>query len=413
MNREADREAASRVPPTFGAALVLAGALCNQWLVAAFLTSDGELTNSATLTFLWGLQAALIVSGVLAIWLRPSWSLIWSMSKVSLLILWIVFLLEISTRTFNAVHALERPANLKHEVSYTWLEGGDWMNGETRLYTYTPNSQGTSYGHPVRVNSWGFRGPEVEMRRVEPDAAFRVMVLGDSTTMGHSVEENARYSDVLGAQLRKAYPKPPIEIVNLAIEGYETVQEEKILRRFWPAVTPDLVILGFSINDPSLHYRYQQPYPIPLPPPIARPLRRLLSYRLLEQMYDPLFRSVTNTPTPLDEMWQGYDPDSRDWKMFEQSVASIGSFVHDRLHRAPIAICLYEVNALHQKHVYDAVVKTFTKNGFVWVEIPPGRFRPVSRFEPHSNEETHAEFAKVLFSEITRSHVIEQGYAAR
>jgi hypothetical protein len=230
--------------------------------------------------------------------------------------------------------------------------------------------------------------------------------------MGHSVREEARYSDILEAQLRRVHPELPIEVVNVAIEGHETVQEEKMLRRFWPIVRPDLVVLGFSINDPNLHYRYQQPHPIPVPGPLEVPLHQLLSFRLLDRMYDPAYRWFTDTPAPWDELWQAYDPRSRDWQLFQRAVAGIGTFVRERTHRAPIAICLYEVNALEQRSVYRPVVDTFERNGFIWDEIPRGKFHPVSRFEPHSDEQTHVEYAQALFSEIARSHVLDHHDAA-
>ena len=72
--------------------------------------------------------------------------------------------------------------------------------------------------------------------------------------MGEAVAEEQRYSDVLTRELRHTYPGVSIELINLGVQGLETVQEAKIMRRFWSVVEPDFVILGFSLNDPNLHY---------------------------------------------------------------------------------------------------------------------------------------------------------------
>ena len=241
---------------------------------------------------LWAFQSVLIVAGLLVVWFKPAPSLVWSVCRLPLLILWIFVVLEGSTRVFNRVYALERPAQLKDVESRLWLDGGGRFNGETRLYVYNPDSRGITYGHPVRVNHWGFRGPDFLPRGDAPESVFRVAVIGDSTTMGQGVAESARYSDILAADLHAAYRYLSIEIVNLGIAGHETVQEERILRRMWPVVRPDLVILGFSVNDPNLHYRYQQPYTIPVPQALGKRLRSLMAFRQAESLYDRVVQAA-------------------------------------------------------------------------------------------------------------------------
>ena len=153
--------------------------------------------------------------------------------------------------------------------------------------------------------------------------------------------------------------------------------------------------------------QYSSWYKVPMPPALHELLSHLESFRLFEEMYDIMYRRILRKPTALDAMWQGYNLQSRDWQLFERSVADIGMFVRDKLNRAPMAICLHEVNELKQHEVYSQVKATFEANGFDWVEIPPGVFQPVSRFEAHANEVTHQQFAHALFERIQRERVIE------
>ena len=401
------------MPALVGIVLIAAGLVCNQWVIGALLTPDGRISRTSDLIVLWVLQIAACVSGLAMIrWRhRPVVARLASSARIPLLIAWTALVLEASVRTVNSVYALELPAEFQSELSYEWLEGGDWFNGLTRLYDYTPHSVGVTYGHPFRANRWGFRGPDFEPRAHKPDGTFRLLVVGDSTTMGHAVAEEDRYSDVLGRELRRAYPETPIEVINLGVEGFETVQEVKILHRLWSAVDPDFVILGFSLNDPNVHYDGYRPHEIPLPFLLRAPLSQLESFRLSDRMYDILYRKTSRSPDPLEQMWQAYSPQSPDWQLFQASVDEIGTFVRHKLRPAPIVICLDEVNQLERRGVHNQVVETFRKAGFTWVEIPTGVFRPVSRFEGHPNEATHAHFAQALFAELQAEHVIEHSEA--
>jgi hypothetical protein len=410
QQREMTRDArVANLPLVVGSILTVSGAVCNPWLVGALLSPDGQIGRSSDRAILWGLSIAVVLSGIAMVRFRRRPS-VWkaaSLARLPLLIAWTLLVLEISVRAINSVYALERPPHLANTYSNEWLEGGDWFNGLTRLYRYTPNSSGSTYGHPFRANRWGFRGPDFQPRERKPDGSFRVMVIGDSTTMGEAVAEERRYSDLLSGELKRAYPGLSIEVINLGVSGLETLQEAKIMRRFWSVVEPDFVILGFSINDPNLHYDYFDTYKVPMPAAPHNLLGRFESFRLFEQMYDITYRKVLRKPTALEEMWEGYAPQSRDWQLFEHSVADIGMFAREKLNRAPMAICLHEVNVLKEHGVHRQVVDAFETNGFTWVEIPPGVFQPVSRFEAHANEATHEQFARALFEKIQRERVIE------
>ena len=399
----------ANLPLVVGSMLIVSGVVCNPWLVGALLSTDGQIGRPLHRAIGWGISIAVVLSGIAMVRFRrrPSVWTAASLSRLPLLIAWTLLVLEISVRAANSVYALERPPQLANTYSNEWLEGGDWFNGLTRLYRYTPNSSGSTYGHPFRANRWGFRGPDFQPRERKPDGSFRVLVLGDSTTMGEAVAEEQRYSDVLSRELRRAYPGLSIEVINLGVSGLETLQEAKIMRRFWSVVEPDFVILGFSINDPNLHYDYFDTYKVPMPAALRNLLGRFESFRLFERMYDITYRKVRRKPTALEEMWEGYAPQSRDWQLFQRSVADIGMFTREKLNRAPMAICLHEVNELKQHGVYRQVMDTFEANGFTWVEIPSGVFHPVSRFEAHANESTHQQFAQALFERIHHERVIE------
>ena len=125
----------ANLPLVVGSILIVSGVVCNPWLVGALLSPDGQIGRSSYKAVMWGIQIALVLSGVTMVRFRRRPS-VWkaaSVARLLLLIAWTLLVLEISVRAINSVYALERPPHLKNTNSYEWLEGGDWFNGLTRL----------------------------------------------------------------------------------------------------------------------------------------------------------------------------------------------------------------------------------------------------------------------------------------
>jgi hypothetical protein len=81
-----------------------------------------------------------------------------------------------------------------------------------------------------------------------PDGAFRVLVLGDSFMEGYSVELNESFHKRIEQFLReKGFD---VEVINLGVGGYSTLQEYLVFREVGLLYKPNLVLLGFTIcND--------------------------------------------------------------------------------------------------------------------------------------------------------------------
>jgi lysophospholipase L1-like esterase len=71
----------------------------------------------------------------------------------------------------------------------------------------------------------------------------RVVFLGDSFTWGWGVPNGVRFTDAL----ERAYPH--YQIVNAGINGYSTVQETLLLKKYHQVFQPDLVVLQMFHND--------------------------------------------------------------------------------------------------------------------------------------------------------------------
>ena len=118
-------------------------------------------------------------------------------------------------------------------------------------YTRKPNFE--FYGEDLsfidfrgRINNLGFRGPDVKQPKSAD--AFRILILGDSVAEGYGVhDDEAIWPAVLARELRQI--NLSVEVINLAVSGYNTRQELAVLKHIGLQLEPDLVLLAVCLND--------------------------------------------------------------------------------------------------------------------------------------------------------------------
>lgn len=101
------------------------------------------------------------------------------------------------------------------------------------------------------TNSRGFRGPEWGDPR--PGEVLRIACLGDSFTFGEGVRFEETYAERTAALLRArpgvAARYGGVEALNFGVGGYNTEQALDALERFVLPSRPDVVVLGYVLND--------------------------------------------------------------------------------------------------------------------------------------------------------------------
>ena len=121
---------------------------------------------------------------------------------------------------------------------YRGLPPDGWIGGER--YTW---------GHLVENNAHGFR--ERDFESPKPPGVYRVMVLGDSLTWGVGLAVEERFTAIAEDLLNRASAGATFEVLNFGLTGNPTVVERDILEAYRDLVEPDLVVVGFSSNDPQ------------------------------------------------------------------------------------------------------------------------------------------------------------------
>lgn len=157
--------------------------------------------------------------------------------------------------------------------------------------TEIPGARRAHYWHGALhvLDQDGFRRstPFPEKR---PDT-YRVLVVGDSITYGYGLPEEDTYVALLNTWMGRDYR---IEFINLGISGHQSEDILNVVRKFLPALKPDLVIYGVCHNDflPSGRGQYEVLYEFPLPVSVKRFfVQRTRVGALVDEGYDAILRS--------------------------------------------------------------------------------------------------------------------------
>ena len=117
-------------------------------------------------------------------------------------------------------------------------------------HEHVPGGEAFLMGVPVVINSLGLRE-----REYSPDKdrdVYRILVLGDSMTFGWGARAEDTYAKRLERMLNgtNAYPdRRRFEVINAGVGNYNTAQEVAYFKSRGIQLDPDMVILGFYLND--------------------------------------------------------------------------------------------------------------------------------------------------------------------
>ena len=122
-------------------------------------------------------------------------------------------------------------------------------------HEHIPNRSAKLMGVQVDINPQGLRDHTYPLAK--EDGTYRILVLGDSMTFGWGGNFENTYPKTLERTLNEKRPKiktrsKPIkkyEVINTGVGNYNTVQEFTYFRERGIKYDPDMVLLGFYLND--------------------------------------------------------------------------------------------------------------------------------------------------------------------
>lgn len=116
------------------------------------------------------------------------------------------------------------------------------------IYELIPNLEMDFGHHRLRTNRDGMRSDRDYDRRRAP-GTVRIVGVGDSGMFGWNVEQGEDYVAQLERVLNERHDGIAYEALNFGVPGYNTPLEVEMLRAKALAFHPDVVIVGWCVND--------------------------------------------------------------------------------------------------------------------------------------------------------------------
>jgi hypothetical protein len=134
-----------------------------------------------------------------------------------------------------------------YPVPYSYEYNGFYVSDPYTAYKIKPHYRGKYHnGIPVKFNSLGLK--EDEFKTKKNKGAFRILVLGDSFTVGTNLKREHGYPKVLETILNNGSEKR-IEVINAGVDGWNPFQYAQYYKYYGRKIEHDMVILGFFVGN--------------------------------------------------------------------------------------------------------------------------------------------------------------------
>ena len=121
------------------------------------------------------------------------------------------------------------------------------------IYELQPDLD-TDFGEKtLRTNRYGMRDSKDYVPEKAP-GTVRIVGIGDSGMFGWGLNQDEDYLSVLESNLNARAGGAPVEVLNMAVPGYNAVQEVEMLLSEGLQFQPDVVIVGWCENDYGLPF---------------------------------------------------------------------------------------------------------------------------------------------------------------
>jgi lysophospholipase L1-like esterase len=274
-----------------------------------------------------------------------------------------------------------------------------------------PHARGLYKGVLLRTNSLGVRGPEYALR--PPPGVFRIVVAGDSVTMGEGVVEEDAYPAVLERLLAREGRR--VEVINLGVSGLNSRQVVGRIEHVGLRYDPHLIVYGYTLND------IQGPHYVgPRPEDQQAWARRLARFRdspsRLLQVLWPRLWLLASAIHPLPGTYEytlerNYFHEPAAWAQVTGSLDRLAALARQRGICAHVFVHtrLYQLRLAHPfTPMYRRVEQAALARGLsVTQSLPALRGRDASALrisvaDPHPSPEGHRAFAEALREGLER-----------
>ena len=282
----------------------------------------------------------------------------------------------------------------------------------------------TFYPKYYKYNSWGFR--DLERQKVKSNDTFRILVLGDSFTFGSGVKfKEQLYTAILEDKLNSAgISAARFEVINTGLGNLSTEQELRYLLKTGIELDPDIIIVGYVLNDaetPELARKFIQDYQ-------KKTILPARYNRILDQYSFTYYLTRKNLIELSQRAWSSGDTltgyDAYIDKLYKGSnlvrykciVADLARTCHE--HGIPLLwVSFPKIHYARQapypfSHVTDILRNMAVQNHFKFLDLLPAiqkseaKQLTVSAWDGHPNEIVHKIAAQTIYSRLISDELV-------
>ena len=263
-----------------------------------------------------------------------------------------------------------------------------------------------------KVNENNHRGEAVDITRL-PAGTQRVLFLGDSYTYGDCVAGEAVFHQRIERELRAEGVQ--VKCINAGVPGYNSVQELALLREIFDQYKPDLVVLGYVMNDAQALVK------IPRPPDYtyrhvgsvlfeeAKPMLNWLSRALVRD--EQLFRA-DKLDDGSNNYRRSFEEDSIAWRLSKNALAGMARFCEAKGADFRVVVIPDFTEPFDSRYscdyIHQAVRSWGREDGYPVKDLLPGFHNQDSsqmrvKYDGHPNELGHRQIAELVLPGVYRA----------
>ncbi len=162
--------------------------------------------------------------------------------KLTALVIFSMFIVLFGVELVFQISSPIKFQSLINDDTKTWsrgLQSDIFRPSKTLGYEFIPNINLPRW--QVKTNSLGMLDKERSKEKAK--GIYRIICLGDSTTA------NSEYAGILEGLLNEDKKGYGFEVWNCGVGGYGAIQYYRELKEKWLRCNPDMVIIGFCLND--------------------------------------------------------------------------------------------------------------------------------------------------------------------
>jgi lysophospholipase L1-like esterase len=262
-------------------------------------------------------------------------------------------------------------------------------------HRHRANAHAVLMGEDVRTDSHGFRGPDIA-DRAAPGVA-RIAFVGDSIMMGWGVAEQETMPAQVLAALQRQGRK--VDGFNLGVGNYNTLQEFALFKDKGAQLKPDIIVLGYFINDAE---------PMPNYNDTDWMEENSEAWVTLGYRLDTLSRQFGERPDWKKYYRDLYEANAAGWKQTQKSLADFAQLAKEQ----GIKLVVFNIPEIRELKPYpfgDVTAKVravVEAQGMKFVDLLPSveNFDPSSLWvtvpDPHPNGKAEIAMSRQIVPEL-------------